>query len=452
MTAAPIAAAPPPAPEAGARASAGTEAPVGFEALLAAQTQTQDEPGAEPAAPENAGAVSDAATPAEALLAAMIPLVAGASQSDAPANDETPEAALAFAPGAMSHRPAALPEQAQGLATGRPEAPGAQGLARSAQAEQAAQAQTHPNTPTSGRGRPPTAASAPAAAPLATDPIEPPQLAPAEAGDAPAPQALQVQLPPAARPQSQPTSHSLPAAFGPPPETQAKPQDEAAPPPLPDAASGVGAAARAAAHGDGGVADAVKAAISEPAPIAAEAAPADPSRDGAARPGQADAPAATASASVPAHPAIPTRGAPETVAQLSAQILKKLDERTTRFDLELAPAGLGRVDVRLEIGAHGRLTAALAFDNPQAAAEVRGRAHELTRALEQAGFDLSGGVSFDVAGDRGRQGQGEQSAQSNSAWRGQAFAAALEAAGEADLAATPLSLQRRSHAGFDIRI
>ena len=157
-----------------------------------------------------------------------------------------------------------------------------------------------------------------------------------------------------------------------------------------------------------------------------------------------------------APPPVEVRGAPDTVAHLAAQIVKKLEGRSTRFDLELDPAGLGKVDVRVEIGAHGRLTAAMTCDNPQAAAELRSRASELQRALEQAGFDLSGGISFDVAGDRGRQqGQAWQDqADNGGGFRGQAFRAALETAGDAaDVAVNgALRLRRGVAGGLDLRI
>lgn len=162
--------------------------------------------------------------------------------------------------------------------------------------------------------------------------------------------------------------------------------------------------------------------------------------------------AAAESGRAPTHAAV-VRGSPETVAHLSAQILKKLEARSTRFDLELNPANLGRVDVRVEIGAHGKISASLAFDNPQAAQELRGKAHELQRALEQAGFDLSGGLSFDVAQDRGQgQHQGLAQQQDAAPWRGRAFKAALNAAGDADVAAAPQPYLERRASGVDVRI
>lgn len=145
------------------------------------------------------------------------------------------------------------------------------------------------------------------------------------------------------------------------------------------------------------------------------------------------------------------------MANLAAQIVKKLEGKSTRFDLELNPAGLGRVDVRLEIGAQGRITAAMTFDSPQAASELKARASELQQALEQAGFDMSGGMSFDVAGDRGqqqRQAWQDQNDSNGEAFRGRAFRAALDTAGDAaDTAVSgALRLRRGVNAGLDLRI
>lgn len=104
--------------------------------------------------------------------------------------------------------------------------------------------------------------------------------------------------------------------------------------------------------------------------------------DGAAPTPRADIPAR-----VDLSPTV--RGGPDAVAQIAAQILRRLDGRTTRFDMQLTPAELGRVDVRLDIDAEGRLAARLAFDNPVAAADLRGRVDELRRDLAEAGFDVA---------------------------------------------------------------
>ncbi|HEV7354289.1 MAG TPA: flagellar hook-length control protein FliK [Brevundimonas sp.] len=77
------------------------------------------------------------------------------------------------------------------------------------------------------------------------------------------------------------------------------------------------------------------------------------------------------------------------VAQISAQILRRLEGQTTRFELALTPEDLGRVDVMLEIDGDGSVTARLAFDNPAAAAELRAQADQLRRELEAAGLNVS---------------------------------------------------------------
>lgn len=84
-----------------------------------------------------------------------------------------------------------------------------------------------------------------------------------------------------------------------------------------------------------------------------------------------------------------SRVAHETLADLTAQIVKRLEGKVTRFEMALTPEDLGRVDVSLEMGEDGSLTARLAFDTPAAAAEMRAQVDQLRRQLEQAGFQLA---------------------------------------------------------------
>lgn len=142
------------------------------------------------------------------------------------------------------------------------------------------------------------------------------------------------------------------------------------------------------------------------------------------------------------------RGAPETVAKLAAGILDKLEGQATRFDLQLDPHGLGKVDVSVEIGADGKLTAQLGFDSAVGLSELRGRAQELRTALEQAGFNLAeGALSFDFSGESRRETAGGQADRTDQA--GKAFARA-QAALDEDLAAIPTRYQARR--GLDLLI
>lgn len=126
----------------------------------------------------------------------------------------------------------------------------------------------------------------------------------------------------------------------------------------------------------------------DPAPL-----PVDPvAVEGEADAGPARTPDSPGAASVREHlPTTLARAGIETTAMLSAQIVRRLEARSTRFDMVLTPEDLGRVDVRMEVDQDGQLTARLAFDNPAAAAELRGRADELRRQLEAAGFQMSEG-------------------------------------------------------------
>jgi flagellar hook-length control protein FliK len=146
-----------------------------------------------------------------------------------------------------------------------------------------------------------------------------------------------------------------------------------------------------------------------------------------------------------------SRATIDATAQIAAQILRKLEGRSTRFEMALTPDDLGRVDVRLDIDAEGRLAARLAFDNPAAATDLRGRADELRRQLEDAGFHLADDAfefaerdSGSSAFDRGQDERGGHK---------RAFAAAARLNAEIDVAQPPrwmaLSL---SPSGVDMKV
>lgn len=191
---------------------------------------------------------------------------------------------------------------------------------------------------------------------------------------------------------------------------------------------------------------------------------ADTASASAARPTVAPAPVVAVSASSPAAPSpeadpaaapLPPADAPapqapgahrdlglsqlsratvETTAQIAAQIIRKLDGRSTRFDMALTPEGLGRVDVSLEIESDGQVTARLAFDNPAAAADLRARADELRRQLLDAGLQVSSD-DLEFAERDPSSGFGEGAFERQPDRR--AFAGAARLAAEADAAVPP---------------
>jgi hypothetical protein len=128
-----------------------------------------------------------------------------------------------------------------------------------------------------------------------------------------------------------------------------------------------------------------------------------------------------------------SRATIETTAHLAATIARKLEGRSTRFDMVLTPEDLGRVDVSLEIDSDGQLAARLAFDNPAAAADLRSRVDELRRQLQDAGFQVTS-ESLDFSQRDPSSGGGAFDRQQQ---RNALFAGGSRLAAQADLAAAP---------------
>jgi flagellar hook-length control protein FliK len=143
------------------------------------------------------------------------------------------------------------------------------------------------------------------------------------------------------------------------------------------------------------------------------------------------------------------------VSQIADQVIRKVDGKSTSFDIALNPAGLGQVNVKVAIDASGQVTASLSFANPHAAAEAQGRAGDLQHALEQAGFNLSqGGLSFS-SNDSGAGFAGQNSQSQGGGTAAQTFAASSQSINDslANAAAAALAARSPSAAGgVDIRI
>ncbi|MFN4288210.1 MAG: flagellar hook-length control protein FliK [Brevundimonas sp.] len=152
------------------------------------------------------------------------------------------------------------------------------------------------------------------------------------------------------------------------------------------------------AQGAPGFVDALAQASARAAPMpaaSAEAAPAGQGAFSAMTSGVASGAAgggagsADTQASDKSAPARATALNAQTLALVSARFIQTLQGRATRFDMTLTPESLGRVDVKMSVDGDGRVAARLAFDNPLAMTDFRGRADELRRELEAAGFTLS---------------------------------------------------------------
>lgn len=89
--------------------------------------------------------------------------------------------------------------------------------------------------------------------------------------------------------------------------------------------------------------------------------------------------------------------------QVYTRFIERFDGRAQRFEVRLDPAELGRVDVRIEIGADRKVHAILAAHDSAALNDLMRGQRALERALGDAGIDLSdGGLQFELAEDSGR--------------------------------------------------
>ncbi|MDD3445539.1 MAG: flagellar hook-length control protein FliK, partial [Zavarzinia sp.] len=112
------------------------------------------------------------------------------------------------------------------------------------------------------------------------------------------------------------------------------------------------------------------------------------------------------------------------------------------FEISLTPDELGRIDVRLEIGEDGRVTAHVAADRPETLALLQRDRSELARALSGQGLNAdqanlnftlrdasgSGANAQGFAPGSGNGGNGGQGGERRGRPRGGAALAALEAA------------------------
>jgi hypothetical protein len=146
------------------------------------------------------------------------------------------------------------------------------------------------------------------------------------------------------------------------------------------------------------------------------------------------------------------RAAAAPALQAASQIIRRFDGRTTSFDVRLDPVDLGRVDVRLEVGADRKVKANLAAEKQTTLAELVRAARDLERALNDAGLDVAeNGVTFSLSGGgrdaptpdgRANSGAGDERSASVGVDAGAATAP--------QRASLPLSLSRWSGARLDV--
>jgi flagellar hook-length control protein FliK len=137
----------------------------------------------------------------------------------------------------------------------------------------------------------------------------------------------------------------------------------------------------------------------------------------------------------------PANTVPVPTVQVYTRMIERFDGRAQRYEIRLAPEELGRVDVRIEIGADKKVHATLAAHDSFALSDLMRGQRALESALRQAGVDVAdGGIRFELSSDNGRnqsngapdgEARGRQGGP-NDVWRG---FSPVRMAADADVAA-----------------
>ena len=89
--------------------------------------------------------------------------------------------------------------------------------------------------------------------------------------------------------------------------------------------------------------------------------------------------------------------APAPVFQIGVQIAKAVPSRIDRLVVQLEPAALGRVEVRLKFQRNDQVSAVIAAERPDTLDALQRDARLLERSLQQAGLRLdSDGLTFSL--------------------------------------------------------
>lgn len=127
-----------------------------------------------------------------------------------------------------------------------------------------------------------------------------------------------------------------------------------------------------------------------------------------------------------------------TVQMINLQLQRNINDGIHTMTLQLEPADLGRMDVKLKFDRDGTVRAHMTVDKPETLALLQKDSHHLTRALQQSGLDADdASLSFDLR-QHGRQPDLESSGNGNNGRANNSYAGSSV---DASAAETSLSAQ-----------
>lgn len=94
--------------------------------------------------------------------------------------------------------------------------------------------------------------------------------------------------------------------------------------------------------------------------------------------------------------------------QVAVHVTRAVRSGMNRIEIRLDPESLGRVEVTLEVGRDGRVSALVLTENREALDALKAEARALQQALQDAGLKPDAdSLSFDMRGEHGRRSAGQ---------------------------------------------
>jgi len=163
---------------------------------------------------------------------------------------------------------------------------------------------------------------------------------------------------------------------------------------------------------------------------------------------KSSAPAAAAQAR-----SLPNGAAAALTNQVAFKLLERFDGKTSKFEIRLDPAELGKVNVKIEVDGDGRIQAVLAAQDSSAADALNRNLRQLENALTQAGLSLDeNGLRVEIdARSQSDTSSAQKDGTSNGSGQADVSADAETAQAEANASITP-DIQLWSRSRLDVRV
>jgi len=106
----------------------------------------------------------------------------------------------------------------------------------------------------------------------------------------------------------------------------------------------------------------------------------------------------------------PARTGRSMVEQVTVKITKAIQAGNDKITIQLRPANMGRVEVKMEVSQDNRLNVQVIVDRPETLDQLQKDSRELQRALQEAGLHVDNeDLNFNLRGEENHAKEGDNS-------------------------------------------